>query len=538
MDATLKRVVKLLDASQPAAVRLSATVVLAELTPPDADVHSALEAALDDADPAVRMRAIQAIGKLKIAEALPKLLARVEHGGDEASEAAHAAAKLGAKGSRALQDLMPKVSPGLRRYIAAALGSAGTASADAAAVEFLLDSDPGVVASAVRSLVSQAPTLSAAKKSTLAHQLLQHLKDAKTVLPAASQAAAIRLLAAVGDARAEPVLWERTMPPAPAEIRVAALQALGGMSPRPNKDQLKRLFACAVDPDFRIAAPALMMLQHQSASDKTLDDWLGLFRAADVAVRRLALEKLADHDSPAVAEAMLPELGHPDRAFRDAVRDRLIAMKSGHKALQAALFDADTPETAWSLARIVAPMLKNASKPPLDSLFAEASKHLEANDRRGDAFVFVHREIDPADLRTRLEEKAVALRKKKNYDGAMAYLRLLARDPAIGFDLRFELAGVGLKLSSKELSPEARGADPCLGQFSHLVSGYENDLTRAIDKAKWLEPEDLFYLGFHFIERDGVPRRFGTAVLQSLVKRSPKSKLAKDAKSKLKAAGV
>jgi hypothetical protein len=63
-------------------------------------------------------------------------------------------------------------------------------------------------------------------------------------------------------------------------------------------------------------------------------------------------------------------------------------------------------------------------------------------------------------------------------------------------------------------------------------------LTKALDKTKWLEPEDLFYLGFHFIEKDGSPRRFGGFVLQLLLKRSPKSKLAKDAKAKLKAAGV
>jgi hypothetical protein len=109
--------------------------------------------------------------------------------GEEASEAASAAAKLGARGAKALQEMMPKVAPGLRRYIAAALGSAGTASGDAAAVEFLLDKDPGVVASAVRSLISQVPTLTASKKHVLTEQLLHLLKDTKTNLPIASAAA-------------------------------------------------------------------------------------------------------------------------------------------------------------------------------------------------------------------------------------------------------------------------------------------------------------------------------------------------------------
>lgn len=538
MDATLKKVLKLLDANEPADLRQAAALVLAELAPADGEVHAALVKALDDSDSGVRLRAIEAVGKLKVQDALPTLLARIEGGGEEASEAAHAAAKLGARGAKALQEMMPKVSPGLRRYIAAALGSAGTASGDAAAIEFLLDKDPGVIASAVRSLVSQVPTLSPAKKNSLAEQLLHLLKDAKTKLPVVSEAAAIRLLAAVGDQRAEAVLWDRCLAPHPADIRTASLQALGGIADKIGKEHLKRLFICAAERDFRVAAPALMMLQHQTASDKTLGDWLGLLKAPDVAVRRLALDKLADHDSPAVAEALVPELSHPDRSFRDAVLARLTSMSSGQKALQAALFEAANPDAAWSLARSVAPLLKNATRPQLDKYFTQACTYLTANDRRADAFFFLLREANSADLRERLEEKAVALRKKKDYDTAMAYLRLLARDPSIGFDIRFELASCGLKLSNKELAESARANDVCLGQFHHLIQGYEDELTKALDKAKWLEPEDLFYLGFHFIEKDGVPRRFGGNVLKLLIKRSPKAKLAKDAKMKLKGAGV
>lgn len=538
MDATLKKFLKFLDPSEATEVRQAAALLIAELAPGEAAAHPLLVLSLNDVDAGVRVRAIQAVGKLKIQDALPTLLARIEAGGEEASEAANAAAKLGARAVKALQDMMPKIAPGLRRYIAAALGSAGTASGDAAAVEFLLDKDPGVVASAVRSLISQVPTLSAAKKNSLAEQLLHMLKDAKSTLSIPSQAAAIRLLTAVGDKSAEPVLWERCLPPHPPEIRATALQALGGIAEKPNKDQLKRLFACAVETDFRVIAPALMMLQHQTASDKTMPDWLALLKAPDVAVRRLALDKLADVDSPEVAQALAPELSHADRSFRDAVVARLVTMSAGQKVLLSALLEALNADAAWALARMMAPLFKTLTKPHLDKLFAQACKFLDTGDRRADAFFFVLREVDAADLRQRLEEKALALRKKKDYAAAMTHLRLLARDPAIGFDLRFEIAGCGLKLSNKELAPDARSSDPCLGQFSHLVLGYEAELIKALDKAKWLEPEDLFYLGFHFIDKDGSPRRFGAAVLQMLIKRSPKTKLAKDAKSKLKAAGV
>jgi hypothetical protein len=536
MDATLKKVLGLFDTSEPPEVRRAAALIVTELAPADGAAHEAIRQALNDLDVPVRLQALHAVGKLKIQDALPVLLSRIEAGGEEASAAANAAAKLGARAVKSLQDMMPKVAPGLRRYIAAALGSAGTASGDAAAVEFLLDKDPGVVASAVRSLISQVPTLTAAKKQGLADQLLQLLKDAKTNLPVASEAAAVRLLAAVGDKRAEAVLWDRCVSPHPAEIRAAALQALGGLSEKPGKDQLKRLFACALEADFRVAAPALMMLQHQTVSERTLSDWLGLFAAADVAARRLALDKLAGYDSPAIAAALLSEMAHPDRAYREAVLARLAAMAAGQKALQAALLDAATADAAWSLARALTPFLKDFSKAHLDKVFAQACQFLDAGDRRAEPLLFILREADAAGLRERLEEKALAGRKKKDYEKALSYLKLLARDPAIGFALRFELACCGLKLSNKELA--ARGNDPCLGQFAHLIQGYEGELTKALDKAKWLEPDDLFYLGFHFIEKDGAPRKFGGFVLQLLLKRSPKSKVAKDAKAKMKASGI
>ena len=58
---------------------------------------------------------MKSIGKLRIDKALPRLLERVSAGGEEAETAAHAVAQLGARGIRALQELMPQTAPGLRR---------------------------------------------------------------------------------------------------------------------------------------------------------------------------------------------------------------------------------------------------------------------------------------------------------------------------------------------------------------------------------------------------------------------------------------
>src|SRR5262249_20335988 len=141
-------------------------------------------------------------------------------------------------------------------------------------------------------------------------------------------------------------------------------------------------------------------------------------------------------------------------------------------------------------------------------------------------------------LRDRLEERALALRKKKQYDRALVYLRLLTRDPACGAGTRLEAAVCALKVSGRDLSAEARAADPCLQQFARLIDNHEAETLEFVTKAKWLEPEELFYLGFHFAEKERAEKKFGGEMLRLMVKRSPKSKLAKDAKSKLRGEGL
>jgi HEAT repeat protein len=538
MQDTTKKILGLLHPDRPVDVRCAAALVLGEIGTKEAELTRALGDALTDSEASVRLQVIKTIGKLRIEPALPRLLERIKEGGAEAEQAAQAAARLGAKGTRALQELMPKVAPGLRRYIASALAAAGTASAETAAVAVLLDKDPGVVEAAVRSLIGQVPTLTPAHRKALVEHLLERVGDKKEPLNPVSESAVLRLLAALDDPRVEAVLWERIAPSHPPEVRAAALQALGKWVTAPGKEQLKRLFACAADADFRLAAPALVLLKNLPVGERAVTEWLALLEAADVAVRKLAMEKVGDRDAADVAGALLRQLNHPDRSLRDGALARLTRLKQGQKALTTALLEADSADKAWMLARAQAPFARTYPPEWREKVFAQACEYLEANDRRADALLFLLREADAAELRDRLEQRAVYWRKKKAYETALLYLRLLIRDPSCGFPIRLELAACGLKVSSHDLSPEARAGDPCLQQFATLCQGYEAELSAELEKIKWLEPEDLYYLGFHFAEQGGQAKHFAGKVLRLVLKRSPRSKLAQAAKSKLRGAGL
>ncbi len=538
MADTTKKILRLLQPDEALDVRCAAALVLGEIGGKDAELTRALCEALKDSEERLRLQVIQTVGKLRIEPALPDLLERIKEGGEEAEQAAQAAAKLGAKGTRALQELMPKVAPGLRRYIAAALAAAGTASAETAAVAVLLDRDPGVAEAAGRSLLAQVPTLTPAHRKALAEQLLALMKNKKEPLSTSSESAVLRLLAALDDPRAEAVLWERIGPTHPVEVRATALQSLGKWAESPGKDEFKRLFACATDSDFRLAAPALVLLKNLPVGDRTIPEWLTLLQAPDVAVRKLALDKIGDRDTAEVAGALLQQLDHPDRSLHDNALARLTRMKQGQKALMAALAEADTADRTWMLARVQARFARDYPAEWREKVLAQACDYLEANDRRADALLFLLREADPAELRQSLEERAIYWRKKKAYEAALLYLRLLIRDPSSGFPIRLELACCGLKVSSHDLAPEARASDPSLQQFATLCQGYEAELSAELEKIKWLEPDDLYYLGFHFAEQLGQQRQFGGKVLRLLLKRSPRSKLAQAAKRKLRGAGL
>jgi hypothetical protein len=281
-----------------------------------------------------------------------------------------------------------------------------------------------------------------------------------------------------------------------------------------------------------------LLLKRLPVDAKSESHWLELLRAPDVAVRRLALEKVGDRDAAEVAEALVQQLSHPDSGLREAALERLSRTKKGREALTNSLLSAVSPDRAWAMARAQAPIAKDYSEDWRNKVFEEAVRYVEGADRRADPLLFLLREGDAADLNERLEERAVALRKKKAFPTALLYLRLLARDPALGFPARLELAECGLKVSPKDLAHEARSTDPCLGQFANLLQQDEEELVKQLGKTKWLDPEDLYYIGFHFAEHEGRAKKFAGEVLRLVVKRAGRSKLAQAAKSKLRGTGL
>ena len=537
-DGSERKLWELLDARHPTELRLAALTVLEHLGSVGANRGEALLKGLEDADPEFRLRAIRAIGRQGIESALPMLLARIRLGGPESEAAAAAAAQLGSRAARALEGLMGEVPPGLRTRIAGALASGENRTAETAAVAALADTDPNVVMAAARSLMARVPTLDRGHRRRLADLAMSRLTaKGQTALSAAAEEALLRLLAAVEDARAQKVLWTRAAAGHSPSVRAAAIESLGRLPLRFDSTAMHALMDCARDADFQVAAPALVLLSRSKTNDAPLADWIALLYAPDVATRRFALERIGALDRLDVARAVMLLLDDSDPELRSQAASCLKQTANGNRLVAEAMLNAESPERAWFLAKASAHK-SQWPKPVLGTKILEkAFKYLEAGDRRADALLFVFREADAGKLRELLERRAIALRKKKNYVAANAYFRALMRDPASTETLRLESALAALKVSKHDQELEARLADPAIQQLSALIRRGTEDLADHLKSTSWLDADDVFYVGFHFIESKGTEREFGAQVLEHMLKRFPRNSLSRFAKQKLKAQG-
>lgn len=537
-DIPLKKMAQLIDSSDSDLSLAAIKVTGALCTKRDTLIVKALIHQLEQGDPELRQAAIDSLGLLGYDEALPRLLALVQAGGSELEPAVRAAGRLGKKGLKAITQLMEEVPPHLRRRIAGAMAHGATDNAILGALETLMDPEARVVEAAARSLSSEVPTLTEKQRHALAEKIISHL-DSDEALTPVSEEALLRILGEIQMPEAEPIFWRYLSSKHSNGQRAVALEALAALGCKMSDSKLKQLFECAKERDFNIVSRALLLLQKVPVKGKAVSHWEELLTAPDIAARRLAIQQVKDVDSISVARALVPMLRHSHRGLQGDALLALQQSKKGRQALLEALRTADNPDAAWSLARALKPVAREITPTQRSEILKTAIEHQDDKDPQAKAFWFLLREMDPEKTTEEITERAQALRKKKKYEESLEYWYLLTRDPSCGPDIRFELAAVSLKLSNKDTAPNARNDDPCLTHFARLYQNTSFDLMASINKAKWLSEEDLFYLGFHFAEDPHKHSRdLGREILQLVVKRSPRTKIGKSAKSKLKTEGL
>src|ERR1700686_2346973 len=245
-DATLNKLLHLVADGESTEMRRSALKVLGSVGAKDGKVAKTLVDTLADPEEVLRIAAIETLGELQIDAALKPLEEFVRKGGVELESAVHAASLLGAKGANRMGKIMHEVSPHLRSRIAAVLAKSNTGNALVVTAQGLLDEDPKVIESTARSLAMEVPAYTPPQRHALAKFLIEALGVKK--IPPKSEAALLRVLSVLHEAKAEDMFWGRILPPHAADVRAAALHALGNAEPTSEK-RLQALLICAGERD-------------------------------------------------------------------------------------------------------------------------------------------------------------------------------------------------------------------------------------------------------------------------------------------------
>ncbi len=549
----LTKVFALLDADR-VELRCAAAMVLGEAGKRDARAGKALAAKLADDNPMMRrfvLDALEAQGARGLAKELAPLLGSAD---DEVRERAmRLLAAQGAGAEAALGRALAHGAPaGRKQAVALLVKSAGAGALDA--LLGCLD-DPELGEHVLQQLRAHIvdhgddkarALLSARVAAELARvggRRNQKKQIATELVP--RMAALLRLAGYLADPRSLPVLVGHAAASWPQPVRLAAIAGMrrlvAGATGKAVDDAVLALIAWADDADAPVARAAVDTLHGAHIPEAQVKRFAALTKARNPDARRLATERLAALSGKAAIPTLIDELLAPDHALREAAARSLAGAPEAAGPLAIALGDAPGEEVARRLAHV---LRAHDGRVPAAAVKTLVERY-RTRAGKGEAGPVVGilldalEHLDPGAHAALLFERAARLRKAGHHHDAFVALRPLAHSRApLDDEQRFYLGVLGLKAGGRNLLRSARSADPVLQQFAQLVqAGYP--VTRQLGKQKDLELEDLFTLGFNFVEStDENEKGLGVELLELVSDRQPRGKLGVAAKNKLKLAGA
>lgn len=354
--------------------------------------------------------------------------------------------------------------------------------------------------------------------------------------------AVLRLEGYLADPESLPGLVEATRPGRPLPLRLAAIAATRRILANPHGAKtdagVVALIGYAEERDPAVARAALDSLRGAQLGEAAAKKLAALASSSNSEARRLAMERMPALKGPGGVDSLIAALGAVEAGPREAAQRALGAMPEAAEPLLKALAACDDLALAR---RYQAALRPHKGRAPQAALEALARRLGALVDKGGGELVALLAEtlaLHAPELHTGVVfDRARKLARAKHDAEALALLKPLAASGArLDDEQRLFLGALGLRAGGRDLLRAARTVDPVLRQFVQLVgSGYP--LARALLKDRSLELDDLFTLGFNFVEsKDEDEKDLGRELLEAIVARQPRGKLATAAKNKLKLA--
>lgn len=519
-------------------VQCAAALVLGELKSDDTGVVAALGSLLETGrDRHLKAYALEAIEKIGDLEALEYVAPLLRREDDLQECAIRVLAGLGSGVARPLGMRLVEAGPVERRAIQRVFTRIGTV----AAIKLLLDSLAREASSdceeALLGVRREASAATERDRRTLAEHMRKFLAGAEARRSKEARGAALRILGYADDAAGFAVLLRHSKASAPPIVRTSALRALR-TAPRPARGgdaAVRQLVEYLGDPDYdHVVRPTLEVLLPMTFPVSLVGELEELTRSRHPDVRRFALSKLGTFESKEAVDVLLRFVDEPDPAVREPAARALSALGAARSTVLAKLLAEARSERAWMLARVLKPQAEDLSAEQVRRLGERVVRHLDHDNRLYEPLLFLLRHASESACREVLLRRALRKKRSRRFEDMAYTLRLLERHEVFDDEVRYELAVALLKQSARTTP---RPDDPAVELFTGLVS-HDFPLFERLRKETVLTPDELSWLGAQFVGRERDEQALGGQVLHLVMRKAPRSSLAKDAKTMLAQHGV
>ena len=535
-DKTVDKITALLS-SDAVEKRIAAAIVLGELKARGPRVVQGLTAALEHGGPTLQRHALDALARISAKRSLTQVMVLLASR-DKGVRAA-AVEAVAAMGESALpkvkQRLADTTSAEERRALDAVLARLGGKQAFTTLLAGLEDADEeqaNAAAVAMRGQVRDAD--GKLRRSYLLHleKVISQQGKRKGAAGVAVLRAALKMLGYLEDARALPTLQKHAASKKhPASVRQEALIALRFTmkDDKPDAKTLNALISAAAADDRTLAQTALITLSGMGLPARAAGKLDPLIAHPDVERAKLVIDMLAHRQTQDSAAQLVQVIAEHDMRKAKLAASALASRKDAIPALVIALATSSERERGRLLFKVLYPWAGDLSAAQRRKLLGAVATRLEKGEQGWQSAFDIADAASPKDAAKMLRGVFDKIKRRKPPERATNVLRLLTRIGQATHDDRYQLASRLLATSHKDTSPTARRGDDALRELARLLrEGY--DIVKALRKDRSVGLEELYYLGFHFIE-EGHPA--GEDLLQQVVAKGGRKKIAKMAKNKL-----
>lgn len=510
----------------------AAAMVLGELKVKNAFVVKSLGEVLNNGeDNTLRAHVLDAFEKIESKESLKYIvpfLFRTEPGNTEFTERAIAIASvLGVESAKELKAMLKEAGPREKCIIFSVFAKMQSLEGLKVLLDALVDEDESITAEICRLMKEEVGDLPTDKKKSFSTKVEQFLKDKKKIRSRQTISAAIEMLGHIGYHGSQSTLMAFTTMQNHPLIRSQALRSLKDIMvyAEAKPDWIKKLISYLDENDYnQIVSPTMDILTCIPIPTRLADLIIQQLKNPQDSVKRFAIRKLRELNSPKVVRVLVEYLTVPDTTMRNLAAESLCWLDAARTVLLDKIFEEDDLELCLLYSKILKPHATKFRKNQIKKLSDHLLTLMGKNSPLKDAFIFLLKTAAPDYLHDTLFNRALQLKRKKDFEGAIETLKMLQREGHVSNDARYELSLCQVKLIPDNVRKSMNYGDIQLSHLQFLVKETEFSLFDKLTKDKHLTKEDLLCIGSFLMNKLQKEREFAAQLLNHLVKKSPRSK--------------